>query len=150
MNIIIDSREQLPYNFQSITPTPRITIKTLKTGDYSIEGFECHIAVERKSLPDLFGSVGHDRERFEREFGRLALLDYAALVIESDFMDVFTNPPEYSRMNPKAVFRTVLAWGIKYKVQIFWGHDRKMSEKITYIILENFLKYKDNIISEKF
>ena len=78
MKIIVDSREQLSYHFQ--TPSIR---GTLATGDYSIAGLEDLIAIERKTLDDLIGCLCNGRERFERELYRGKSLDYFAVIIET-------------------------------------------------------------------
>lgn len=139
--IKIDTREQLPYTFTAINPRPETITATLKTGDYSLVGFEDRIAVERKTPEDLFGSMGRRRKPFEREFERLAELDYSVLMIEDDWINILKNPPAYSRMNPKAVWRTCLAWSVKYGVHVVWGHHRQLAERITFLLLENFWKY---------
>lgn len=139
--IAVDTREQLPYDFLTIKPRPKTERKTLKTGDYSIFGMEDLVAIERKSAADLFGSFGKERVRFEKEFARLAKLDFSALIIEARWVDILKNPPSYSRMNPRAVWRSCLGWQVKYNVHIVWAEHRKLAEKITYILLENFWKY---------
>jgi ERCC4-type nuclease len=48
-----------------------------------VQGFADQIAVERKSLADLFGTLGQGRERFERELVRLSAHQYAAVVDRS-------------------------------------------------------------------
>ena len=45
--IVIDSREKEPYTFAC-----EVQKAKLEAGDYSVQGFEQHVAVERKSLPD--------------------------------------------------------------------------------------------------
>ncbi|HVY62329.1 MAG TPA: hypothetical protein VHF22_11785, partial [Planctomycetota bacterium] len=87
--VVIDTREQAPLSFGS-WPT---VVAGMKTGDYSIQGFEDQIAIERKSLSDLFGCIGRDRDRFERELLRLWALDYAAIVIEATLADVLEGAP---------------------------------------------------------
>jgi ERCC4-type nuclease len=139
--IIIDSNEQLPYDFSLIDPQPKTIRRKLKTGDYSLEGFENRVCVERKTAADLFGSMGRGRVNLEKEFQRMASFDFAAFMIEDDWTNILKNPPVYSQMNPRAVFRTCLAWAVKYGVHVVWGHRREHAEKITYILLENFLKY---------
>ena len=67
MIVVTDTREQLPYLF----PGCRLSIRKLDAGDYSLEGYEDVISVERKSASDFFGSITQDRERFERELERL-------------------------------------------------------------------------------
>ena len=136
--IAVDTREQRPYTFQNIKPSPAIVVQTLQTGDYSIAGLDNLVCVERKSLADLFSSVGTGRERFEREMVRMSKMDYAALVVESSLSGIFVNPPSRSKMNPRAVFRTLLSWSVKYNVHVWPAWAREASEKITYILLKNF------------
>lgn len=64
MRLIIDSREQAPYDFATydVDTEPG----TLHTGDYSLAGFEDRVAIERKSLDDLIACLCVGRERFER------------------------------------------------------------------------------------
>ena len=147
MIIIIDTREQRPYTFQQIKPQPKVVTKGLKTGDYSLDGLQNKICIERKSLADLFGSVGSGRKRFEREMQRMSKFDYAALVIESSLAGIFTNPPSRSKMSSKAIFRTLLSWSIKYNVCVWPAWNREAGEKITYLLLKNFY---DNYSEEKF
>ena len=138
--IIIDTREQLPFDFQEITTERKI----LKTGDYSIKGLEDKICVERKSLIDLFGSVGNGRKRLEAEFKRMSKFDYAALVIESSLSNIFVNPPSRSKMNPKAVFRTLISWSVKYNVCVWPMWNREAAERVTYLILKRYYdEYKN-------
>jgi len=137
--IICDTREQNAYHFAHIKPyAPWVIYKALESGDYSIEGYEDRITIERKSLIDLFGSTGQGRERFEKEFERLAKFEYAALVIEAGLGDIFKNPPSHSQMLPKSVFRTLIAWSIRYKVFVWACPDRSFAERLTYLLLEKF------------
>jgi len=136
--IKIDTREKLPYSFIDIEPMSKIIYGKLDTGDYSVAGLENNVCVERKSMADLFGSVGNGRARFEREMQRLSAFDYAAIVVESDIQTWFMNPPIRSKMNPKSVFRTVIAWSQRYNVHIWPMFNRQAAEKITYLILKRF------------
>lgn len=74
MKIIIDTREQTPFDFGKFE-CPVVT-DTLATGDYSLTGLEDRVAAERNSLDDLLGClIGEGRERFERELVRAAGLE---------------------------------------------------------------------------
>ena len=139
MIIAIDTREQRPFTFQSIKPAaPDTVTQTLKTGDYSIVGLEDKVCVERKSLVDCFGSIGSGRERFEREMIRMSEMQYAALVIESSLSSIFVNPPRHTKMNPKSVFRTLIAWSQRYNIHVWPMWNRDAAEKVTYLILKRF------------
>ena len=143
MVIITDSREQCPWLFTSIIPPPKIIIQGLKTGDYSIQGSEnSGIVVERKSLSDLYGSCGKGRDRLEAEFKRMSKFEYAAIIIERSLGKIVKNPPECSRMLPKAVFHTLISWSIKYNVHVWTAEDRIMAEKICHSLFEKFWKYQ--------
>ena len=101
--VVIDTREQLPWTFGGLWSDssarggrrPIVVdqrVATLQQGDYSLVGHESQVAIERKSLADLFGTLGQGRERFERELARLAELDRAAIVIEASLGHIFPAP----------------------------------------------------------
>ena len=77
--------------------------------------------------------------RFERELEKLATYDYAAIVIESSLKNCLV-PAAYSRMNPKSVVNSLLAWSIKYGVHVWFAENRKLAETLTYRLLEKYYK----------
>ena len=134
MFIVIDSREQDPYDFVCKTK-----IGTLTTGDYSVAGLEAMVAVERKSLPDLISSIGTGRERFERELQRAKALDYFALVVECNFEDIATGNYR-SKMNAMSAVQTLMAFSIRYRLPIFFAGDRTRGQHITESLLTKYLR----------
>jgi len=151
--IIVDSRENRPWFFDKLNndnfPNLKYVNGGLKTGDYSITGFsdpekhEKTICVERKSLEDLYGTVGSGRERFERELIRMQKFTQKAIIIEADLYTIIKNPPDYTRMPPKAVFRSLIAFSMRYGVQVWPCKNRSMAEKTAFIMLDRF--YKDQV-----
>ncbi len=133
--IVIDSREQNPYRFQDAVT------KALKSGDYSILGFEDRITVERKTKEDAYASLGAGRARFEKELTRLSEYDYSAIVIESTLTN-FLQAPAFTRMKPKAAINSLISWSVKYGVHIFFASDRRHAKAVTYRILEKFFKHR--------
>jgi ERCC4-type nuclease len=170
VTLLVDTREQLPMVFAEITAdeetpdgkwrTPylfdavpadvtlgggvwrvRTERLTLPSGDYSLDGYASQVAVERKSIADLFGTVGQGRERFIRELERLDEMTFAAVVVEREWSDVFNDPPRHSRLSPKTVYRSVLAWQQRFpRVHWFFCPGRDFAEVTTFRILERFLK----------
>ena len=132
--VVIDSREQKPYVFNNFI------VSALKSGDYSIQGYEDQVAIERKTKEDAYQSFGRGRSRFERELGRLSVLKYSAIVIE-DNLPNFIKSPVHSEMHPKAAVNSVIAWAVKYKIGVFFAGDRRHGNAITYRLLEKFWKY---------
>lgn len=81
---IIDTREQTPLDLSPL----RTTAATLDTGDYSLSGLEHVVRIERKSLDDLIGCIGRDRERFEREVARLLAYPVRVLLVEATWPQI--------------------------------------------------------------
>ncbi len=107
---IIDSREQNALNLEPLTSVT----STLPTGDYSIRGLEHVVAIERKSLDDLVGCVGRDRERFEREVQRLLAYPVRILVVESSWEAIEShepiNPQWRGKVTREAVLGSLMGW----------------------------------------
>lgn len=156
--VAIDTREQSPFAFAGlrsdadkhyrplIVPTTRAT---LRTGDYSILdtgtqlNYSDRITIERKSLADLFSTLGQNRARFERELDRMAELEWSAVVIEADWPTVLGCPPPHSQLRPKTIFRSVIAWQQRYPNVHWWlCAGRAMAEVTTLRILERFWRDK--------
>ena len=126
---IFDTREQLPLDLGEI-PSIR---GTLATGDYSVVGLEHVIAVERKSLDDLLGCVGNDRERFDRECQRLLGYPTRAIVVEASWSNLesglgLDGKPWRSQVTPAAALGSVLGWACR-GIPIFMIGDHERAGK---------------------
>jgi len=138
LTIVIDTREQLPYEFEtSVT-------KTLKTGDYSILGLENDVAVERKTKEDAYGSCGARRVRFEKEMMRLSKFNYAAVVIEASLSSLLT-PPSYTKVSPLVVVNSFVSWTVKYGVHVFFASNREYARNLVQLILQKYWKYHKEV-----
>ena len=140
MKIIQDSREQAPYAFNA----PRyagtvVEVGALQTGDYSLCGLTDRIALERKSLSDLCGTLTAGRERFKRECERGRGLEYFGLVIEASMDDVRRHNYR-SQMTPQSLLQTLAAWSIRYGLHVHWCGSREGGEYMVHSLLEKFLK----------
>lgn len=150
--VVVDTREKKPYAFRSIRADARqgggimevqAVSATVPSGDYSLLGFVGSVAVERKSIADLFGTLGKGRERFERELDRLSSMECPNVVVEAEWSEILDNYPQYSRLSPKSVFRSVNAWKQRYR-RIHWEFvpGRQAGEVWTFRILERFFAEK--------
>lgn len=84
--VVVDTREQAPWAF-----SPRVSIerRKLEVGDYSVVGLERRIAIERKSVADLVGTLTRGRARFWRELRALAGYEYAAVFVEGGLPEIW-------------------------------------------------------------
>jgi len=102
---VVDTREQCPLDL-----SPLMSIRgTLNTGDYSVLGLESVVSVERKSLVDLLGCVGGDRERFEKEIIRMLAYPCRALVVEATWTELEAGKWN-SKITPAQALGSVLGW----------------------------------------
>lgn len=133
MVIVVDTREQLPYAFDP--ERVQVVRRTLPAGDYSIEGFENRVAIERKTLDDLVSTVIHARERFGRELTELRAYDFACIVVEADFEDVLEHRYRgYAR--PLAIVGAVAAIVASRGIPVFFLGDRQNAVLFVEKLLE--------------
>jgi ERCC4-type nuclease len=158
--VVVDSREQAPYRFTEIERDrfdgggilmiPLQTGRALPSGDYSIVGYESRMAVERKSLVDLFGSVGRERKRFEAEIERLNEFEFAAVVVEDEIGNMILHPPPQSQLSPKTITRTIQSWSIRYPmVHWFFLPGRRAAEVWTFRLLEMYWRQQQKISKDE-
>lgn len=136
VRIIIDTREQCPYEF----PETATSQKHLETGDYSVEGYESVFAVERKTLTDLAGSVGQRRERFEAEIRRAQDLERFAIVVEGT-RAAAARGQYYGRVHPNGLLGTCDAWELEVydTLRFVWARTRGRAREKTRAILERWV-----------
>jgi len=146
--ILIDDRERRGgYTFEGlradanrqyrplVVPTKEVR---LETGDYSIEGMDELVTIERKSLADLYHTLGQRRNEFEAEHQRMAQMAFAAVVIETDLATAIAHPPAESRLHPRCVYRTFLSWSIRFGTHWWWIGGRRGAEKTVFHALLDF------------
>lgn len=150
--IRIDQREKLPYTFESMRASAVLNFATqlchLPTGDYLASGgswdmLDHCIVIERKSLADLYCTLGSHRDRFEAEWARMHRYGHAALVIEATW-DQILHPLKFlshpTELNPKSVAATLIAWSQRYGVHVHTCPGREFAEKWTYRMLERWVR----------
>jgi DNA excision repair protein ERCC-4 len=124
---IVDAREQLPLDLH--LPFKR---GTLAAADYSVEGLESMIAVERKGPQDLIACVGRERDRFEACLKRMQGYEVRAVVLEMTWADI-----EFGgwrgKVTPAQVKAALYSWS--KHVSIFPAGSRKAAASIVSGIL---------------
>ncbi len=133
----MDTREQLPYDFQGYTGVEVIRAG-LPAGDYSIPGAEHLAAVERKSLDDLIGCLlAKQRDRFERELARLRPYHVAAVVVEASWEDI-ARGRYTSNMHPQAALQSTLALQVRYSIPFMMCGSREGGQYVTHGLLAKY------------
>ncbi len=122
---LVDTREQDPFPLQINHPNwiggeRRVA---LKTGDYTVEGMESLLCLERKSLADLVACTVTDRRRFLTVCARLARFPWKAILIEAALEDIkegFESFDIPSEVHPNAVCGTLDAIEAKFGIPVIY------------------------------
>jgi ERCC4-type nuclease len=126
--VLVDTREQQPYSLVQHHPNwiGGLKFVTLKTGDYSIEGMESLLALERKSMTDAIQSTMSGRERFIRSCERLAAFRWKAILIEATYEEMKSyyraqDENLLTEAHPNAVCGTYDAIEAKFGIPIIYS-----------------------------
>jgi len=142
MIIVTDTREQFPLKFRKSKVVEDVVVKTLNTGDYSIQGYEDQIAFERKSCQDLFSTLGSGHKRFKKELERAQTMDYFCIIIESSFTDVLTKNfggSHYSKMQGHVIIKILMTLKFKYNIDFVFCNNRTESAKFIREMFKSWL-----------
>jgi len=146
-NIIVDTREQNPWEFGNHT-TSRIK---LDTGDYSIEGLEHLLAIERKqSVSEVANNI--TEKRFPAFLERLSEIPHRFMLFEFDLEDVYNFPigsdiPKDKwnklRVSNNYILKYLSLININYNIQTIYCGDAANAEKMAVRIMRTIYgKYK--------
>lgn len=144
--IVVDTREQIPLDFGADVPTVR---RKLDSGDYSLEGFDKYVSVERKNWADAWGSMSAGRGRFERCVERLAKLDRAAIVIECTLAGLCERPMQIQRTNAASVVGGFISYSAQYAIPVFFCGNREFAARVTLRFLASWHKHRRLIATRR-
>ena len=127
--ILYDDRENNHWQFLSNRWTMKK--KRLKTGDYSIEGFEDVVAIEKKSgFEELFANLtGKERPRFERFLRRLSKYPIKCIIVEDELRHlervwmIMKRKAPKTRLLPSTIPYWVAKIVVEYKIPVLFVPD---------------------------
>lgn len=149
VHVYRDSRENENGNgwwFPESTICAGTIVKGLKTGDYTLEGFENDFVIERKSgTAEIAQNINEGR--FIRELERLEEFKYPFLIAECTWDDVLAFPAQSGipqRVWPKLrvkntfILRRLLEYQLKYKTRIILAgaHAQNVAKSLFKRIIE--------------
>jgi len=122
--VLVDTREKNPFDFSGFTNWIAGEKRTaLKAGDYSIEGMENLLVLERKTLTDFITTVIQERTRFFKLCEKMTKFRWRALLIEASYENI-KSPYDYDTYNtlahPNAVSGTLDALEARYGIPVIY------------------------------
>ena len=138
--IIIDTREQIPWEF-GFHNTAK---KKLDTGDYSIEGFENILAIERKkSVSEIATNLSESR--FKDVLERLSKIKHPYMVFEFSLDEVYSFPVgsdipkklwDKLKISGNYIIKRLIEIQLEYNIQIVFCGDASNAERFSSSIMK--------------
>jgi ERCC4-type nuclease len=96
--VIRDTREKEGYEFNNFNTCAGMIEQKLDTGDYSIQGLEDKICIERKGcVEELAINLGQKKYTFLNEIERMKVFPHKYLILEFSLQDLI-NFPQHTRI----------------------------------------------------
>ena len=93
--VIKDTREQDGYYFSAFNTCAGMIEHKLDTGDYTIQGLEDKVCVERKGcVEELAVNLGQKKYAFLNEIDRMKIFPHKFLILEFSLEDLLKFPDE--------------------------------------------------------
>lgn len=151
MMILEDTREKKPWSFSFFGAEQTRTV--VKTGDYTLEGYEHAITIDRKrSIAEVYQNLFKEYPRFKKEMERMEGME-AYVLCEFPYSDVLTFPesmplvwctkakkkmPLTLRFESEDVIKRIDMIKERHGVQFIYCDSRKEAESEAFKILKEF------------
>jgi len=122
--IIRDTREQegKGWLFRASANCDGVEIKKLNVGDYTVKGLEDVLAIERKTIGDLWNTLGASKnyQRFLREWKRGENHKFKFLIIEGSLADI-NKGYRWSKVPVATIHAKLLSLQIHHNVHVVFA-----------------------------
>lgn len=145
--IIVDTREQQPWAFENYATAH----KKLDTGDYSIEGLQHLLCIERKKSVSEFAN-NIVESRFQDVVMRMSQLKYSFLLLEFSLHDILIYPVgstvpkkmwDKIKITPAFLMKHILELQLQHNIKVYFCGNSSNAEKMAEFILKK-INYVEN------
>lgn len=147
--IIIDTREQKPWIFEHHAKANH----KLDTGDYSIEGLENILAIERKrNIAEFANNI--TESRFSDVVDRLSKIKYSFILFEFNMDQVMTYPIGSNipkklwnkiRISPAFLLKHIIDLQLNHNIKIIFCGNSENAEKVALSLMRRVYKESKNV-----
>ena len=149
--VIKDTREQRGWIFNKVDRCSGMLTETLKTGDYTLKGFEDMVCIERKfSVEEIANNLGKKKKAFDAEMKRMNEFAFKYIICEFSMSDLINYPnsifsdsmktrrPDYvqaqiskRRITGKYLLKALMEYQTWYGVNILFCDNKTNAFKVT-------------------
>lgn len=143
MIIIQDTQEKNPFDFSFYDA--EVKVQHLPTGDYTVEGFEDVILIERKASADeIAGNFSKKKEAWWKEMKRISKVQFKYILCEFPIEHVI-DYPKHSNAPKREIIRTngmLLSKNLdrcvaNYGVEVIFCNSKMEAEERAYELLKD-------------
>ena len=150
--IIRDTREQKGkgWMFRASANCEGMEERKLDVGDYAIDGLEDTIMIERKTIGDLWGTLGNHKnyQRFLREMKRAENHRLKFLIIEGSLADV-DQGYRWSKVSSNNIHAKLMSLQVKHNLHvIFAGRTDRARAYVRKLMSKLYRYYSDGTIQK--
>ena len=148
--IIIDTREQLPWEFGFHTTSK----KKLDTGDYSMEGYESIFTIERKrSVSEIANNI--TESRFKDVLERMGKIPHSFMLLEFNLEDIYSFPIgsdipkkmwDKLKISGNFIMKYLIQAQLNHNIHIMFCGDSETAEKTAVSIMKRIYEKYPNTI----
>lgn len=148
MIILVDTREQQPWDFGFHGIASKS--QKLDTGDYTLEGTDKLICIERKKTTgELALNLGQKKKAFDAEMERMSEFKFKYLLFEFSMSDMLVFPKNSGipsnlmknvRINSKYMLKCLEEYQNKYEIEIIYANNRDSAINFTVELLKDAQK----------
>jgi ERCC4-type nuclease len=142
--IIVDTREQKPWSFENHT----IANTKLDTGDYSIQGLEDILCIERKrNVAEIANNI--TESRFKDVIGRIKTYKFSFILLEFNIDDVLRYPIGSTipkkiwskiRISPQYIMKNLIDLQVENNIHVIFCGSSSTAEQIALSIMNRVYK----------
>lgn len=138
--IIVDTREQQPWIFKEHTTAHQ----KLDTGDYSVQGLEHLLCIERKKSASEF-ATNIIESRFKDVIMRMSQLKYSFLLLEFDLQDLMIYPIgstipkkmwDKVKVTPTFLLKNIIELQLNHNIKVLFCGNATNAMKIAEFIMK--------------
>ena len=148
--VIIDTREQMPWEFGFHATSKR----KLDTGDYSIEGYEHLLAIERKkSVSEIANNI--TESRFKDVLERLNKIPHSFILMEFSLDEIYQFPVgsdipkkmwDKLRISGNYIMKYLIELQLNYNIHLIFCDNAENAERTAVSIMKRiYEKYNKQI-----
>lgn len=131
MKIITDTREQKPLRFKHDQIT-EVLVSKLDIGDYAVQFEDGHrpsVFFERKTIPDLFGTMTRGYKRFKKEIVRAQESGSTLIIVVEGSISEILAGHTHSTVEGISILRKLFTLWIRHGIQFHCFSSRKEMSK---------------------